>query len=129
MISGGDMEPGLSHQGEQSYGLKGHCLTACVRSGDDEKCEVFSQRDRDRDDRLRVQERMAPLADADAPLLVEHGPAGVHGESKCASRKNEVQVSHGAVICPDLFDILCRLTAQAGKDDLDLLLLLGIEFL
>ena len=62
-------------------------------------------------------------------LFVEDGTASIHGHGKLPSGKDKVQICQAAVVGTDLFDITCGFLAQAGQDDLDLLLLFGVQFL
>ena len=127
-VQGGDMKPGLSHQGEKAHRLKGHRLPAGIGTGDDQKIEGVSQRNGDGDYLLLVQERMTALPDMDAPFCVEYGSGGVHFQGQGPFGKNEIQLCQQGVIRMDGIGILCRVSAQAGKDHLDLFLLLAVEF-
>ena len=110
-VQGGDMKPGLSHQGEKAHRLKGHRFSAGIGTGDDQKIEGVSQRDGNGDHLLLVQEGMTALPDVDAPFCVEYGSGGVHFQGQGPFGENEIQLCQQGVIRMDGIGMLCRVSA------------------
>ena len=71
MVRCRNVQAALAEQGKKSDGFQGNCLTAGVRTGDDEHCKVLADADIDRNHFFRVNERVASFFDADAALLIE----------------------------------------------------------
>ena len=61
----------LPHQGQQSDRLKRYCLTTGVWSRDDQLTELVAETDIDRNDLLRIEQRMSTLTDVDTSLFIE----------------------------------------------------------
>ena len=72
---------------------------------------------------------MTALPDVDAPFCVEYGSGGVHFQGQGPFGENEIQLCQQGVIRMDGIGMLCRVSAETGKDHLDLFLLLSVEFL
>ena len=128
-VTGRDMQPCLPHETEKSDCLQGNGLTTGIWTGHDQQIKLFSESDRDRNDRLRIQQRVTSLTDMDFIFFVKNRTAGFHGQSQCTSCKNKVEIGQSTVIRPDFFNILGGFFTQTGKNDLDFFLFSGIKFL
>ena len=67
----GYMQPCLPHETEKSDCLQGNGLTTGIWTGHDQQIKLFSESDRDRNDRLRIQQRVTSLTDMDFIFFVE----------------------------------------------------------
>ena len=67
-----DMKSCLSHESEESDCLERYGLTSGVRSGYNEKIEVFAEVYINRDDLLCVNERMAAFFDVDIAVFIHY---------------------------------------------------------
>ena len=123
------MKASLPHQCKKPHCLKRYGLTAGVRSGHDEQCEIFSQRHSDRNHFFLVKKWVTAFTDVDPSFCIEDRAAGAHGKRQSSAGKDKVEICHGPVVGADLLDVLRRVFAQTGEDYLDFFLLFGVKFL
>src|SRR5690554_630905 len=75
---GGNMQPGLGHQRQQTHCFEGHSLASSVRPGNYQNMEFIAKPDINRHN-LSLKQRMPPLFDVNAPLIVHHRFYPVYG--------------------------------------------------
>ena len=101
-FKGRDMKSGLSHQGKESNRFQRNRLATGVWSGDDQKTEIISQTDGDRDYFFRIQKGMTTFFDADPALVIEDWTDCVHLLSQNGFCKNEIQLYENVIVTGNL---------------------------
>ena len=123
------LQAGLRHQRKQTGGLERHGLAAGVRAGDDQRGEVRAQTDVQRNDLLRIDQRMAAPTDVDAPLVVDLWLAGHHLACKRRLGKREVELRKNRQIVSDGRGVRRDLRGECAQNPVDLRFLGGNELL
>ena len=122
-----DVETALGHQRQQAKGLEGDGLAAGIGASDDQCIKGVSQLDVNGHRLLRVQQRMAGLAEVDGAVPPDLRPDGVHFIGELAPGKDQVQVHQGVIVPLNVLPVGRHIGGQLRQDALDLLLFLGLQ--
>ena len=114
----------LPHQGQQSDRLKRYRLTSGVWSGDDQLTELVAETDIDRNNLLRIEQRMSSFPDVDASLFIEEWGNTVVGFGKLGFGEDEVEFCKYSVILADSVRIFRDTVGKFCENCIDFFLLL-----
>ena len=114
----------LPHQGQQSDCLKRYCLTTGVWSGDDQLTELVAEADIDRNNLLRIKQRMSSFPDVDASLFIEDWGNTIVGFGELRFGEDEIEFCKYSVILADSVRIFRNTVGKIREDCIDFFLLL-----
>lgn len=119
----GDKQPAARHQAEQPAHFQRHRLAAGVRAGNEQEFISLSQRDGDGHRRLRVEQRMPPLFDAQHSLRVEPRAHGAGTVAVFRFGEGGVDLGEKGNIRREVVRQRADAAGKRRKDALDLFLL------
>ena len=120
---------GARHQRKQTDGFERDRFAAGVGSGDDQRVVAVSDPNGDRHDDVFVDQRMSAVLDVDDALSVELGTIRAHVARHDRAGKDAVKRAEQQQALIELVRIRRDQRGQAGKDALDLALLLRLQLL
>ena len=121
------MQAGECHKFQKSCCLQGDCLSAGVRTCDDEKVKLFSQADIDRNDFFLVNQRVPCLSQIDNAVCVDDRLCAVHRECERGACKYKVELCHDFIVVSDLPAVFGEHFGEFCENDLDFLLLFDLQ--
>ena len=118
------MQTCLPHQGQQSDCLKRYGLTSGVWSGDDQLTELVAETDINRNNLLRIKQRMSSFPDVDASLFIEDWGNTIVGFGELRFGEDEIEFCKYSVILTDSVRIFRDTIGKIREDRIDFFLLL-----
>ena len=122
---GGNLQPGLGHQGEQAAGLQGDGLAPGIGAGDHQLAHRSAQPQVDGHHLVPVDEGVPGGDQMDAPLPVQLGGHRLHVPPQLGLGKDEIQLGQQEDVVPEPVPVRGHPPGQVQQNPLDLLLLLG----
>ena len=123
-----DMKTRLRHEGQQTERFERNCLTAGVRTGDNEHFVILPERNRNRHDGLRVEQRMTCAVKFDFLLFGNLRGSGVHLIGQRCTGENERQFGDIEVIEDDRRPRNGNACGQVAENAFDFVRFLAFEF-